>query len=71
MDNLRDWDNPITAHKAREALKKSMASMSNDPDSGVKMCHKLGKTAVYLSEDRIAVGTPVTRRPPHRSVRAR
>ena len=52
MDNLRDWDNPITAHKAREALKKSMASMSNDPDSGVKMCHKLGKTAVYLSEDR-------------------
>ena len=49
--DLRDWSNPDTATKAVAALRAEMLRASREPGSGVKMCHRQGKTAVYLSDD--------------------
>ena len=49
--DLRDWTDPDTARQAIEALDRQMIADSNDPDSGVRMCHAQGKTAIYVSDD--------------------
>ncbi len=36
-------------------LDKAIRAMSEEPGSGVRMCHEQGKTAVYLSHDRQSI----------------
>lgn len=47
---LRNWDDPGIAQKALSALRQRIARDSVTPDSGVRMCHAQGKSAVYLSK---------------------
>ena len=43
------------------SLDEMIAEMDRTPNSGVKMCHKQGKTAVYVSSD----GRYIVEHPPH------
>lgn len=49
--NLRNWTDPEIAEEAMEALRREMRQAGEDPESGITMCHRQGKTAVYLSDD--------------------
>lgn len=49
-----------TAQEVSELLKE----MERTPESGVKMCHEQGKTAVYLSKD----GKYIVEHPPHGAI---
>ena len=49
--NLRNWTDPEIAEEAMEGLRRQMRQTGEDPDSGIRMCHRQGKTAVYLSDD--------------------
>ena len=40
---------------------ESITEMSETPGSGIAMCHRQGKTAVYLSDDE----TSIIEHPPH------
>ena len=65
---LRDWSDPDTARRAVAALRAEMRRAAREPGSGVKMCHRQGKTAVYVSDDGLSIihhapdGT-ITRKP--------
>ena len=65
---LRDWSDPDTARRAVAALRAGMRRAACEPGSGVKMCHRQGKTAVYISDDGLSIvhhapdGT-ITRKP--------
>ena len=47
---LRNWDEPGIAQKALSAIRQRIAHDSVTPDSGIRMCHAQGKSAVYLSK---------------------
>lgn len=49
--NLRNWTDPETAEEAMNELRREMREAGEDPESGITMCHRQGKTAVYLSDD--------------------
>ena len=49
--NLRNWTDPEIAAEAIQGLRREMRQAGEDPDSGIAMCHRQGKTAVYLSDD--------------------
>ena len=49
--NLRNWTDPEIAEEAMTELRRQMRQADEDPDSGIAMCHRQGKTAVYLSDD--------------------
>ena len=51
MTTSRDWSTPETRREAARALEREIQAMSEEPGSGVRMCHEQGKTAVYLSDD--------------------
>ena len=38
-------------HEGTRPLDEKIRAMSEEPGSGVRMCHEQGKTAVYLSKD--------------------
>ena len=42
-------------------LRAAIRRMEQTPDSGIAMCHRQGKTAVYLSDDK----THIVEHPPH------
>ena len=42
-------------------MEQSIAEMARTPGSGIAMCHEQGKTAVYLSEDKMCI----VEHPPH------
>ena len=65
MTTSRDWTKPTRHHEAAEALDHDIKTMSEEPGSGVRMCHEQGKTAVYLSRD----GRFVIEHEPHGPVR--
>ncbi len=48
-----------------EALIEHAREQAADPQSGVTMCHRQGKTAVYLSQDR----RYIVEHPPHGPVK--
>lgn len=48
-----------------EALIKHARKQADDPQSGITMCHRQGKTAVYLSQDR----RYIVEHPPHGPVK--
>ena len=47
-----NWDDPDDAQRARNAIVERIKADASTPGSGVQMCHRQGKTAVYLSADR-------------------
>lgn len=47
--------------KTVNSLDEAIAEMDRTPNSGVKMCHAQGKTAVYVSQD----GRFLVEHPPH------
>ena len=51
MTTTRDWSTPEARREATQALECDIRVMSEEPGSGVRMCHEQGKTAVYLSDD--------------------
>ena len=51
MTTSRDWSTLETRREAARALERDIQAMSEEPGSGVRMCHEQGKTAVYLSDD--------------------
>ena len=66
MTTSRDWTEPACRREATEALDHDIKTMSEEPGSGVRMCHEQGKTAVYLSRD----GRFVIEQEPHGLVRS-
>ena len=44
-----------------QRMLESITEMSQTPGSGIAMCHRQGKTAVYLSDDE----TSIIEHPPH------
>ena len=50
--NLRNWDDPEAAREAMRALRRRIERDSATPNSGVRMCHAQGKSAVYRSQCR-------------------
>ena len=57
---MRD-DQPVSTAGGQCALDEAIARMTQTPDSGIAMCHRQGKTAVYLSND----GMYIVEHPPH------
>ena len=51
MTTSRDWSSSSKRREAGAALERDIQAMSEEPGSGVRMCHEQGKTAVYLSDD--------------------
>ena len=49
--NLRNWSDPGIAEEAMKVLRTEIRQAGEDPESGITMCHRQGKTAVYLSDD--------------------
>ena len=50
-----------TETSGQRGLDEAIARMTETPDSGIAMCHRQGKTAVYLSDD----GLCIVEHPPH------
>ena len=46
-------------------LRAAIMRMEQTPDSGIAMCHRQGKTAVYLSDDK----THIVKHPPHGTIK--
>ena len=44
-------DPPGWTTTGQRALDEAIARTTQSPDSGIAMCHRQGKTAVYLSDD--------------------
>ena len=71
--NLLNWTDPGIAEEAMNGLRREMHQAGEDPDSGIAMCHRQGKTAVYLPSGQprtagatLREGTPLsTTRPSH------
>lgn len=58
----------IPHHTSASSLDELIEAMDRTPNSGIAMCHKQGKTAVYVSEDRRYIVEhpphgPITRKP--------
>ena len=51
MTTSRDWSSSAQRHDAAAALVRDIRTMSEEAESGVRMCHAQGKTAVFLSGD--------------------
>ena len=51
MTTSREMTNPTHQGEERTPLDEDIRGMSEEPGSGVRMCHEQGKTAVYLSND--------------------
>ena len=51
MATSRGWTDSSRRRAAAEALDQDIQAMSEEPGSGIRMCHEQGKTAVYLSRD--------------------
>ena len=51
MTTSRDWTSSTHRNEAAEALDRDIRAMSEEPGSGIRMCHEQGKTAVSLSDD--------------------
>ena len=47
-----------------QGVSELLEEMERTPESGVKMCHEQGKTAVYLSED----GKYIVEHSPHGAI---
>ena len=65
MTTSRDWTEPTRRREAADALDRDIKAMSEEPGSGVRMCHEQGKTAVYLSRD----GRFIVEHEPHGAIR--
>ena len=46
-------------------ISRAVAESTQTPRSGITMCHRQGKTAVYLSKDK----THIVEHPPHGPIR--
>ena len=51
MQTKRRWNAPGVAEQAMQALRTSIREMERVPGSSITMCHRQGKTAVYLADD--------------------
>ena len=58
-------DQPTRPTEGQRRLDQAIARTTQTPDSGIAMCHRQGKTAVYLSDDE----TCIVEHPPHGPIR--
>ena len=58
MDMQRNWEMGDVAELAMQAMRNSIQWMEGTPGSSVDMCHRQGKSAVYLAHDMSIVDVP-------------
>lgn len=63
MTTNQRWDTPRTPEHAFQALRASIREMEQASESGISMCHRQRKTAVYLAND----GTSIVEHTPDRA----